>query len=721
MEIGFTFNLGSKKKSAIEATEKGIVSDWRAPTNINIFGGAGSGRQKISFRELRAMYRGWVFACVNVRGQAVGNIELEMFKIKPNGEDEEVFSHEVLNRLYSINENTTKRGAFALLSKHLDIYGKAFWYYDKANKRILSRHPEKMAAIHDDEGMIIKWVYTTTFKGKQTKTEYDIKDIIYFKEDDPIEENKTQSLVEGGFEWIEAEINATDWNRVFFKNNAIPPYLIETPVAMNGDMADRMKSSFVQENGGIKNAHRVGVLPVGAKIHELSNGHKDMDFAVLDERFQDKICGIFQVPKTVLGISKDVNKSSSQEANYAFQMWAVKPRMELIIDTLNEYFLPLFAGKTENIYLDFKSPVPGDRASEREDIKVALSGQPYKTVNEIREEEGLAPVDGGDEVRLVTNTPAPTGDTPPADAPAPAKGMKIKTAEVVEKKVRPKRYRAHVTEKTDAIEAVGKKIMNGVSELLKNIDFDAIAHKSFVSRVEPFVEENKKSVVKVNDAFRKSVNANFEKLVKNEKSLAENQDEVLALMVKLISPNMTAVAKKEGEAVYAGLKISKPFEVTPELQKKLDRKVRLMAKSYDETTRAMISKTIADGLEKELSIDQIKDLVNERVFDFSDSYRAGMIADTETFRIANIGIRDAYETSKVVSTVRWYSAEDGEVCEFCDSMNGTIVDVKETFLDKGETLTGTKGGTFEVNYDNIYGGALHPHCRCYVRAEEIVV
>lgn len=716
MEIGFTFNLGSKKKQA-DVSEKGMVSDWTTVSNMGIFGGASGGRQKINSKQLKAMYRGWVFACVNVRGKAVGNIELELYKTKKNGQDEEIFEHEILNRLYSMNETATKRGSFALVSKHLDIYGKAFWYYDKNKKRIINRHPDKMSAVYDEDGMIVSWVYTYYFKGKQNTITYKTEDIIYFKEEDPLEDNKTQSLVEGGFEWIEAEINATDWNRVFFKNNAIPPYLIETPIAMNGDMTDRLKASFAQEHGGIQNAHRTGILPVGSKIHELSNGHKDMDFAVLDERFQDKICGIFQVPKTVLGISKDVNRSSSESANYSFQLWAVKPQMELIVDTLNEYFVPLFVGNGENVYLDFKSPVPEDRAGEREEIKVGLAGQPYKTVNEVREEEGLLPVDGGDEVRIIT--PANTNQNPDSAPTDTGKGMKLKKKTVT--KVKPRKFTGHRQEKKDMVATASEKITNNLTELLKNIDFDAVAHKNFVSRVEPYVEKNKKSVLAVNDAFRKSVNENFEKLVKNEKSLAENEEEVLALMVKLVSPNMTEVAKKEGQAIYNGLKISEPFKVSEELQRTLDKKVRLMASSYDATTRDMISKTIAEGLEGQLSIDEIKNLVNERVFDFSDSYRAGMIADTETFRIANIGIRDAYESSSVVSTVRWYSAEDGEVCEFCDAMDGTIVDVKETFLDKGDTLAGTKGGVFNVDYDSVYGGALHPHCRCYVRAEDIVV
>ena len=130
---------GAKAKSAVDAT-------WEVVASIPTFG-AGSTRQRITFEQIRSLYRGWVFACVNVRGRATGKIELSLFKTGAQGKDTELDSHPILDMLYSINENTTKRSAFSLISKHLDMYGKAFWYLDKEKNRILSRHPRYMAPI----------------------------------------------------------------------------------------------------------------------------------------------------------------------------------------------------------------------------------------------------------------------------------------------------------------------------------------------------------------------------------------------------------------------------------------------------------------------------------------------------------------------------------------------------------------------------------------------
>ena len=702
---------GAKAKSAVDAT-------WEVVASIPTFG-AGSTRQRITFEQIRSLYRGWVFACVNVRGRATGKIELRLFKTGAKGKDTELDSHPILDMLYSINENTTKRSAFSLISKHLDMYGKAFWYLDKEKNRILSRHPRYMAPIYDDEMIIIGWKYQCNVKGRQIDETYTLDEVIYFKEDDPTEDGKTQSLVEGAYEWIEAEVNATDWNRVFFRNNAVPPFLIETPVAMQPEAVKRLKQSFDEGYQGIANQHKMGVLPVGAKVHELSTGHKDMDFAVLDERFQDKICAVFQVPKIVLGISTDVNRATADAARYVFAMFAIEPQMQTIVDTLNEFFIPQFTN--DPVYLTFDTPVPEDETQELEEKKAALAGQPYRSVNEIREEEGLEPVKGGDDVMTTFNM-IPLGAPQPKETPAPAKGSA--PAEVGRQRLASRHianFLGSRERRKGLLDQASEKITAGISELFKGINFDEVAHKGFVQRVHPYVKLVAEKMRKITEKYEKDVLEHLQELVDDQKSMKDfvtEPDEVLAAVVRLLEPVMHDMTKKEGQVIFDNFKIDEPFEVSPKLAKTLKEKIELMAKSYDETTRALIEEAIKQGLENGDSIETIKETLKSDVFDYSNDVRAETIADTETFRLANIGIRNAYEETGVVQTVRWYTAADGDVCPFCEEMDGKTVGVADAFLSKGDTLS-ANGKTLEINYDDVLGGGLHPRCRCYVRADKI--
>ena len=98
-----------------------------------------------------------------------------------------------------------------------------------------------------------------------------------------------------------------------------------------------------------------------------------------------------------------------------------------------------------------------------------------------------------------------------------------------------------------------------------------------------------------------------------------------------------------------------------------------------------------------------------------------MVAKTEAFRTANFATKEAWKQSGVVKSIKWYTAEDEKVCEFCGIMDGKIVGIDENFLDKGASLTGSEGGEMEMNYAAIEGGSLHPDCRCSIAPEKIEI
>jgi hypothetical protein len=74
-----------------------------------------------------------------------------------------------------------------------------------------------------------------------------------------------------------------------------------------------------------------------------------------------------------------------------------------------------------------------------------------------------------------------------------------------------------------------------------------------------------------------------------------------------------------------------------------------------------------------------------------------------------------------VADVKWYTAEDEMVCEFCGPMNGKTVAIDEGFFDKNETIEGSDGATMTTDYAAVENPPLHPNCRCYIRPENISV
>ena len=80
--------------------------------------------------------------------------------------------------------------------------------------------------------------------------------------------------------------------------------------------------------------------------------------------------------KASLGIIDDVNRASHESSITSWLKSTVKPDMEAIVNTLNEYLVPEFG---ENLVLEFCDPVPEDRTSDITEVKGLIPCRGYYT------------------------------------------------------------------------------------------------------------------------------------------------------------------------------------------------------------------------------------------------------------------------------------------------------------------------------------------------------
>ena len=135
---------------------------------------------------------------------------------------------------------------------------------------------------------------------------------------------------------------------------------------------------------------------------------RDMEFIEQMRFSRDKILGIFRVPRTVLGITDDVNRANAEATDLVFAKRCIKPRMQRMVEQLNEFFVPLFPG-SENLFLDFDDPVPENTELKLKEHETALRSG-YKTINEVRESENLKPVGPEGDVIYMQPGLTPLGD-----------------------------------------------------------------------------------------------------------------------------------------------------------------------------------------------------------------------------------------------------------------------------------------------------------------------
>lgn len=691
--------------------------------------------RKTSIDKAMSTYNAWTYAAVRAISEELAKISFRLFQVNKDGVHEEIFDHELLDLLDGVNPFQTGYELRYLTGTHLELGGNSYWLLDGVEKdtdkpkAIFLLNPRYTNPVPAPLPEFIKG-YSYSVDGKSVT--YKPSQILHLKYPDPNDPYQGVGTVQAILDWIESDSFATEVNLNYFKNGARLGGLLSSENAITDAQMKVLRASFENLYKGAGNAYRVAVLPKGVKYDEASSNPKDMDFANLQQVMRDKILAGFRVPKTILGGSEsETNRATAETANYIFAARTIKPKMEMIIQQLNEFLVPRYG---DNLYLDFVDPVPEDRTQKVEEMKAAVANQPVMSVNEAREEYfGLEGIDNGENVmtdfsKVALGKPKPksvnrsgrknsTADKKPSTRGAKnTKARKIMSEEIAKRVA-------------DSIEA-SKRQFDEVKTKAQ-LDLMSLSHteygvlyKAFLTRVTKYENLMTEAIKEFHALQKKEVISNIERFF-NEKGWKISSEYIfdekkwVGAMIDLANPILTDLYEKEGvEAMQ--LLGSSNFRLTPEVRKALDRAMELMSGKYNAYTLELLKDTIEEGLGEGASLPQMKDRIST-IYEFSDADRAWKTARTETFRVANDSTKEAWKQTGVVKTIKWYTAVDGNVCGWCDGMNGKVISIEKNFYDNGDTHSKPNGDEMEITYGDVGAPPLHPQCRCYIRPEEISI
>jgi len=453
---------------------------------------------------------------------------------------------------------------------------------------------------------------------------------------------------------------------------------------------------------------------------------KDMDFLEQQKFSRDKILGIFRVPKAIVSQTEGVNYASAKAAQYIFAKFTIKPKMERLIQQLNEFFVPLFSG-SEELFLGYDNPVPQDSAILAKKYASAIKAG-WMTINEVRIEQDLPEVEGGDSIYLPMNL-MPIDDS--REAP-PVKELKVKKKTKKDKMVNQNerikelhaRGKLHFKiEKTK--ESVKKQVIEGIKKhyheqpKIKEVDENQLSQEqkqafwerkdSITDKYYPefkkimasiFRKQGIKTLSKFNalKTFKLDSNTIYNKIKLNE------TDEVKTT-VKLAFPVLEKIFKEGADETFKLLEVDMEMDVgREEIQKLLNLDARKFATSATTYTNKSIKKRIVDSVAKGETMDEMKKRIRN-LFVSAEKYRADRIARTETVRYNVTATEQAFVESNVVKYKEWFV--NPGACDICEPMRGKRIKVGETFFKEGDTTNG-----YTVSYGDVYGAPLHVNCRC---------
>lgn len=658
----------------------------------------------------------WVFIAVDKVSKGVQKVRFKVMKTKKGAEDTEIFTGPLAEFLYEPGKKITGKQFLYLNTAYKELTGNAFWRIMK-DKTLVP--------------LIPTCVYPIVTDGKLTGYKYIVgavteilaaEEILHDRYVDPRKPYWGVGKLEKIASWVDTNFFANEFNRLFYVQGAQFGGFIETEEETT-ERIELIKAGLADNHVGIKNFHKMAVLPKGSKFTPATATMADMQFAENDDRMRDKILSGFGVPKTLVGFTTDVNRASIEGSEYIFANWTIQPIVKEMIDFLNAYIVPLY-DKSGQYYFAYDEFVPVNMDLILKERESALNRQQYKTVNEVRAEAGLPHVEGGD---IIYGSPfgAPIGMP---EKPEPEEEDETPEDEKKSHKGKP----IHIM-KAGALDGALGKIVDKIityktAEVkTKSMDEDEVTHKKFVGRVSAHEKLIANKVRDFNIKQKKGVMDNLGRISKSAKGMKVNMGDIFDLesevtaLIDMVSPMLRGLLTEQALEEFAIQGFPGQFDAGSEKIKKIvSLAASRMAKSYNKTTLLLLKQAINDGIREGDSLDKLADRV-AAVYEFSSLYRAAMLAHTESFYLANKGSLEAYLQSGVVKTIRWYTSEDERVCEFCQPLNGEIVDVNETFYDKGQTVTGRDGGILNLDYRAMDVPPLHPNCNCFVRAEKIEV
>lgn len=204
---------------------------------------------------------------------------------------------------------------------------------------------------------------------------------------------------------IEAELMGHEYNRRQV-TGAAPDGVMDLGEGVTKEQVRDFRTFFESEIAGHGAIGFIGGSK-GAKWVPFRATNRDMQFLEWQIYLVRKIAVVFGVTPQDLGVTFDVNRSTSEIQLQVSEDRGLRPLMSLIQDYLTEELVwdQAFGGPDNNLAFRFTALNLKETTAKSNINKLALAGVPWKTVNEARVEDGREPLGGPQYNDLLMVTP----------------------------------------------------------------------------------------------------------------------------------------------------------------------------------------------------------------------------------------------------------------------------------------------------------------------------
>ena len=647
---------------------------------------------------------GWVYAANQVIADDCSAVRLKLMHKMADGDEEEVYSHEILDLLDDPNNVITAKQLWNLYYSYLNLTGEAYILKLDQNGNALEDKSKLPSALFPlpshlcdfhvgekswDESYVL-------YNGDR----YPINAVLRDINPDPENIYNGMSIVRKASLTVDTDIQMKRWNNKLFKNGARPGVVVEVPDQLKDDAYNRLKQQFDEQYRGVGNAFNRVILEGGAKMSPFMMTTQDLDFLESKRFTRDEILAMFKVSGSNLGITEDVNRANAEAQEYSYAKRCIKPRLEQFVDFMNKRLLrPIYGGEYK---LDFEDPIPENTEMRLREAEAGVNK--WLTINEVRDMYGREALQNGNGDQLyvpISNVPIEDLEYLNDDT------TNQPTNETAEQN-------GTATEQLSHPKAIENRTEIGNAKV-KEYTLKAVKYERMIMRASRNMFNKQKQDVK--DWLQDNA-SNLNKAFVKRKDWASNMvdweeytNEFTAELEKIFAIIIDEIGTEAFNALVEG-----EFDpYTQTIQNFIKTNSLQVAKEINTETEKQIRATLAQGMRENETIQELTARIMH-VFGAASTYRAFMIARTEAAMAENYSDVVAWEQTGVVESKQWFTAEDEHVCGFCHEMDGVTITLKQSFFNKGDVMMfedkNGKPHEMMLDFRTIGEPPLHPNCRC---------
>ena len=643
-----------------------------------------------------------VYSCATLRASLLASLPLRLLRDVKDDEAEEVVQGDLYDLLRKVNPFWTFNRLIQMTELALCLWGEAFWFLERGNsgngtpREIWWARPDRVRVVPHPTDYIAGYLYQPS--GAAKPIAFSPGETLRLAYSNPVDELEGLSPMAAARLAADTSSAALQSNRNLFANGLQPGgWVMPNDKAGNWtpEQQAEMRKLLNQSFKGVDNAHRWGVFRQAVNVKDVGVSPKDAEFLGLLKWGLEDVCRAYKVPLDMVGGQRTYSNVEGSEK--AIWERCIIPEGTFIASEMEEQLLPMFTG-IDHVEFDSSdvTVLQTDLTEQwqRQEGQLKLGAI---TVNEWRNEQGLEPVEWGDEpVRQASAFGMGIGEPEPETEPE-----EEAPEDEEEDEGRSRTYRRAI--EYDSPEH--RRIWNRSTRRAERWEgrwYDLMADlfkRQMASVIDKIKAQEKRSVrFSVTDLLGKVFNG------------AQWVRAFRVAARPLLADNVEDAANSALEDLF----LDTAFDPTwSEARRFLEQRAQRFATHVNDTTWNDLKRVLGAGADEGLSMEELADRTEDLFTGYyrktgdeemlAKATRAFTIARTEVLGASNGGALLAWEQCGEVETKTWIAALDEVTRESHVVAHGQTVPLKSDFvLDGGR---GPSPGQIGVAAEDI-------NCRC---------